>query len=56
MRLRDEMKMDIAREYEKTIYIMQFLVCEEEEIPKRIKENDFGITQDDLGAILNNYY
>jgi hypothetical protein len=56
MRLRDEMKMDISKEYEKTIYIMQFLVCEEEEILKRIKENDFGLTQDDLPGIFNNYY
>ncbi len=56
LRLRDEMKFDIAREYEKTIYIMQFLVCEEEEIPKRIKENDFGLTEQDLDGILNNYY
>jgi hypothetical protein len=50
------MKIEISKEYEKTIYIMQFLVCEEDEIPKRIKENDFGLTKDDLPGIFNNYY
>jgi hypothetical protein len=39
LRLRDEMKNEIAREYEKTIYIMQFLVCQEEDINKRIQDN-----------------
>lgn len=59
LRLRDEMKMEIAREYEKTIYILQFLVIDEKEIATRIKENDFGLTVDDFGMLLNiqqNYF
>ena len=47
------MKVDIAREYEKTIYIIQFLVCDEKEIPLKIKENDFGLTEEDFGYLIN---
>jgi hypothetical protein len=31
-RLRDEMKVQIAKEYEKTIFILQFLTCDEGEV------------------------
>ena len=48
----DEMKQDIAREYEKTIYILQFLVCDENEIEYKIKENDYGLTEADFDALL----
>ena len=53
------MKSQIAREYEKSIYILQFLVCDESEIETKLKENDYGLTEADFGLLLNmkqNYF
>ncbi|CDW72803.1 UNKNOWN [Stylonychia lemnae] len=47
----DQFKVEIAREYEKTIYILQLLICDEEEIEDKIKENDYGLTEKDFGAL-----
>ena len=47
---------DIASEYEKTIYILEFFQCDEDDIASRIKENDYGLTQEDFGTVLNDYY
>lgn len=55
-RVRDEMKAEIAREYERTIYIMQFLVCEEADIDKRVDGNEYGISREQLKGMLNDYY
>lgn len=44
----DEMKVEVAREYEKAIYILQFLVCEENERERKMKENDYGLTEEDF--------
>eukprot|EP00347_Sterkiella_histriomuscorum_P021714 403333020 len=49
----DEMRQDIAREYEKTIYILQLIVCDEEEIEYKIQENDYGLTEQDFEALEN---
>jgi hypothetical protein len=55
-RMRDEMLRDIASEYEKTIYILEFFQCDEDDIATRIKDNDYGLTQQDLGVLLEDYY
>ena len=47
------MRNEIAREYEKTIYIIQFLVCDEKDLQCKIKENDYGLTEEDFGALTN---
>ena len=52
-RLRDEMKASIAKEYEKTIFILQFLTCDESEVQMRITENEFGLTEEDFAILLN---
>ena len=52
-RLRDEMKVQIAKEYEKTIFILQFLTCDEVEVQTRIEENEFGLTEEDFAILLN---
>jgi len=52
-RLRDEMKVQIAKEYEKTIFILQFLTCDEGEVQTRIEENEFGLTEEDFVILMN---
>ena len=52
-RLREEMKIAIAKEYEKTIFILQFLTCDENEVQMRINENEFGLTEEDFSILLN---
>ena len=47
-----EIKSQIAREYEKALYILDLLDCEENEIPLKIKENDFGLNASDFEALL----
>jgi len=47
----EEMRVDIAREYEKSIYVLQFLVCEEGERETKVKENDYGLTEEDFQAL-----
>lgn len=53
MRLRDEMKAEIAKEYERTIFIMSFLQCEEKDIQSRLRDNEYGITEEDLQILLS---
>ena len=52
-RLREEIKIAIAKEYEKTIFILQFLTCDENEVQMRINENEFGLTEEDFSILLN---
>ena len=52
-KLRDEMKVQIAKEYEKTIFILQFLTCDEGEVQTRIEENEFGLTEEDFAILMN---
>lgn len=47
----EDMRSGIAREYEKTIYILQFLVCDVNDIADKIKENDYGLSEEDFAAM-----
>jgi hypothetical protein len=54
--LREEMAWETAAEYEKTVYILEFFQCDEEDIPIRIRDNEYGLTEADLGVLLNDFY
>lgn len=58
-RLEMKLKSEIAREYEKTIFILQFLNCDGKDIATRIRDNEYGLTEEDFGMLLNiqhNYF
>ena len=52
IKMRDEMRIEIAKEYEKTIYIMQFLTCDERDIATKIRENEYGLKEEDFASML----
>jgi RNA polymerase-binding transcription factor DksA len=49
----EHVRSQIAREYEKTIYILELMDSEESEIPLKIKENDYGLKFSDFEALLS---
>ncbi|TNV84480.1 hypothetical protein FGO68_gene2070 [Halteria grandinella] len=55
MRLRDELKAEITHEYERTLFIMQFLQLDELEIQGRIRDNEYGLTQEDFQIMLSTH-
>ena len=52
-RVRDELRLEVAREYEKTIYILQFLtISDQNETQARMKENDFGLGEEEFAVLI----
>lgn len=47
------MKSQVAKEYEKAIYVLEILDCEESEVPLKIKENDYDLKFSDFEALLS---
>ena len=53
-KLRDEIKdKEIGWEYQKTIWVMQFLVCDENEIEQRVQGNEYGIKLEDIQKMIH---
>ena len=48
IKYQEELKHDILKEYEKTIFLLQFLVIDEREMQGRLKDNEFGVTVSDI--------